>query len=272
MAELANPGQGATDRRGPKLELIEGRISVEAALAARQRRVHVVILREGIHPRRVAGLVALAEQQGVPVKFVPAAEIDTAAHGKTHGGVIALAAPRRPLAVEALLEKLALQTKPPALLLLDGIDDSQNLGFTLRSAEALGIDAVLLKKHVWDFDGTAVCRASSGAFERMLLALIEHAERELALFKKLGLRLLGCVANARRTIYEADLAGGVIVAIGGEKRGLSAALRRQCDGVVRIPMLREVGSLALSHAAAIVMAEVLRQRLVAAGASDSTSA
>ncbi|MDZ7337225.1 MAG: RNA methyltransferase [candidate division KSB1 bacterium] len=243
------------------MELIEGRICVEAALQARQRRLRLIVLREGIHPQRVAELIAMAEQQGVPVKFAPAAEIDAMAHGKTHGGVIALATPRRPLAVEALVERLAAQGKPPALLLLDGVDDSQNLGFTLRSAEALGMDAVLLKKHVWDFDSTAVSRASSGAFERMALALIDDAERQVPLFKKLGMRLWGCVATARRTIYEADMTGGVMVAIGGEKRGLSAAIRRQCDRLVRIPMAGAVGSLALSHAAAIVMAEVMRQRL-----------
>ncbi len=242
------------------MELIEGRICVQAALAARQRRVRLIVVRTGIHPTRVADILRMAEEQGVPVKFAPAAEIDAMTHGKTHGGVVALATPKLPLSLEALIERLAQLTHPPALLLLDGIDDSQNLGFTLRSAEALGIDAVLLKKHLWDFDATAVARASSGAFERMLIGLISEAERDMPRLKRLGLQLWGCVAGARRTIYEVDLTGPVIVAVGGEKRGLSATVRRQCDGMVRIPIAGEVGSLALSHAAAIAMAEVMRQR------------
>jgi 23S rRNA (guanosine2251-2'-O)-methyltransferase len=191
------------------------------------------------------------------------------AHGKSHGGVVALAAPKPPLPLEALMERLAQQTHAPALLLLDGIDDSQNLGFTLRSAEALGMDAVLLKKHLWDFDATAVARASSGAFERMAIAMISQAERDIPQLKRLGLRLWGCVANARRTVYDVDLTLPVIMAVGGEKRGLSAAVRRQCDGLVRIPIAGQVGSLALSHAAAIVMAEVMRQRIARATAAGT---
>lgn len=243
------------------MELIEGRICVEAALAARQRRLRLIVVREGIHPKRVATLFQMAEEQGVPVKFAPAAELDAMAHGKTHGGVVALATPKPPVLLEELVEHLVHQAHAPALLLLDGVDDSQNLGYTIRSAEALGIDAVLLKKHVWDFDGTAVSRASSGAFERMPLAMVGQAERELPQLKRVGLHLWGCVASARRTIYEVDLTGPVIMAIGGEKRGLSAGVRRQCDGMVRIPIAGSVSSLALSHAAAIVMAEVMRQRL-----------
>ncbi|MCR4437950.1 MAG: 23S rRNA (guanosine(2251)-2'-O)-methyltransferase RlmB [bacterium] len=243
------------------MALIEGRICVEAALAARQRRERLVVVREGIHPKRVAAILQMAEEQGVPVKFAPAAEIEAMAHGKTHGGVVALAAPKPPVPLAELVERLAQQARPPALLLLDGVDDSQNLGYTIRSAEALGIDAVLLKKHVWDFDATAVSRASSGAFERMPLAMIEQVERQIPQLKKLGLRLCGCVASARRAIYAVDLTGPLLMAIGGEKRGLSAAVRRQCDGMVRIPIAGSVGSLALSHAAAIVMAEVMRQRL-----------
>jgi 23S rRNA (guanosine2251-2'-O)-methyltransferase len=145
------------------------------------------------------------------------------------------------------------------LLLLEGIDDARNLAFTLRSAAALGCHAVLVKKHLWDFDTADVARSSSGAYERLPLVQIEEAEA-LAKLKKGGFRLLGCMAGARRTIYEVDLTGPVILAIGGEKRGLSSAVRELCDQAVRIPTAGEESSLALSHAAAIVMAEAARQR------------
>jgi 23S rRNA (guanosine2251-2'-O)-methyltransferase len=180
-------------------------------------------------------------------------------HGKSHGGLVAVVSPKPRLGPADLLPILASLTHPPLLLLLEGIDDARNLGFTLRSAAALRADAVLVKKHLWDFDAADVARSSSGAYEMMPLVQIDSAA-ELQFLQRQGLRLLGCLAAAGRTIYEADLTAGVILAIGGEKRGLSAAVRSACDQAVRIPTAPGGGSLALSHAAAIVLAEAARQR------------
>jgi tRNA G18 (ribose-2'-O)-methylase SpoU len=72
--------------------------------------------------------------------------------------------------------------------------------------------------------------------------------------------LYGCIANAQKTLYEVNLAEAVILAVGGEKRGLSAAVRDRCDRLIKIPMLTDIGSLSLSHAAAILLAEAMRQR------------
>ncbi|MDZ7261185.1 MAG: RNA methyltransferase [candidate division KSB1 bacterium] len=243
------------------MEQLEGRICVQAALQARQRKITLLVIRSGLHGSDIQSLLEEAERQNIPVKFAAATEIEAMAQGKTHGGVIALATPKPPLTAEALLERIKRLSHPPALLLLEGIDDSQNLGFTLRSAEALGIDAILLKKHLWDFDSTAVSRASSGAYERMPITLLDQVEKVLPKFKSLALKLFGCIANAKQTMYQVDLTQPVMLAIGGEKRGLSAAVRSQCDSFIKIPMMTDIGSLSLSHSASILMAELMRQRL-----------
>jgi 23S rRNA (guanosine2251-2'-O)-methyltransferase len=243
------------------LEQLEGKICVEAALKARQRKISLIIIRSGLHAGQIQPILDEAEQQNISIKYASGAELDAMAHGKTHGGIIALATPKPPLSWEVVLERIKYQTRSPGLLLLEGIDDSQNLGFTLRSAEAMGIDAVLLKKHLWDFDGAAVSRASSGAFERMPIALLDQVDKTLPRFKNAGLKLFGCIANAKRTIYDADLTAPAILAIGGEKRGLSAAVRNHCDTFIKIPMAAEIGSLSLSHSASVVMAEMMRQRI-----------
>jgi 23S rRNA (guanosine2251-2'-O)-methyltransferase len=161
-----------------------------------------------------------------------------------------------------LLDKCA---QPPLLLLIEGIEDARNLGFTLRSAEALGATAVLIKKHLWDFDPVELARPASGAFERLPLVQLEDTGL-LDDLRRRGLCLLGCVAGAKRSIYQADLTKGVILAIGGEKRGLSGAVRSLCDGLVAIPSIAAAASLPLSHAAAVVLAEARRQRLDSAAA------
>jgi tRNA G18 (ribose-2'-O)-methylase SpoU len=148
--------------------------------------------------------------------------------------------------------------EPALLLLLEGVDDARNLGFTLRSADAFGVHAVMIKKHLWEFDAVEVGRPAAGAYERLALAQIEDVEVLRGLQKR-GVRVIGCVAGAKRSLYEAELAGPVVLAIGGEKRGLSGAVRAVCDEFVSIPTRAEA-SLSLSHAASIVMAEARRQR------------
>jgi 23S rRNA (guanosine2251-2'-O)-methyltransferase len=241
------------------MEQLEGRQSVLAALDARQRRFEIILVSHQAHAEKVQDVLDLAAKRGVPVKRVDSRELSAMSHGKTHGGVVAVVSPKPRLAGGDLPELLAALERPPLLLLLEGIDDARNLGFTLRTADALGADAVLVKKHLWDFDSADVARSSSGAFERLPLVQIDAVE-PLAALQRQGLKLIGCIAGTRRTIHEADLTAGTILAIGGEKRGLSAAVRSLCDQNVRIPTARPHSSLALSHAAAIVLAEAARQR------------
>jgi 23S rRNA (guanosine2251-2'-O)-methyltransferase len=181
------------------------------------------------------------------------------AHGATHGGVMAVCSAKPCTTETQLLEMLEEFSRPAMLLLIEGVEDARNLGFTLRSAEALGASAVLIKKHLWDFDPVEIARPASGAFERLPLVRFDDAGL-LGKLRLRGMRLLGCVAGAKRSIYEADLTGPIILAIGGEKRGLSGAVRGLCDALVTIPTRQGAASLPLSHAAAIVLAEASRQR------------
>jgi len=242
------------------MEHLEGRQSVLAALRARQRRFQVILVRHDAHPEKVQEVIELAQQMSVPLRRVDAKELDALAHGSSHGGVLAICSekPRTsPADLIELLDRLS-QSDPPLLLLLEGVDDARNLGFTLRTADAIGVHAVLIKKHLWDFDATEVARPSSGAYERLPLVQIDDVE-PLRQLQRRGLRLIGCVAGARRTMYDADLSQPAILAIGGEKRGLSGAVRAICDLFVTIPT-RGGASLSMSHAASILLAEAMRQR------------
>jgi len=230
-----------------------------AGLAARQRRFEVILLNQGAHEEEIRDVLDAARAAGVPVKRVARRELDAMAHGATHGGVLALCS-AKPLTTAAELLKILERDHCPLLLLIEGVEDARNLGFTLRSAEALGARAVLIKKHLWNFDPTEVARPASGAFERLPLVQVEDTEL-LENLRSRGLHLWGCVGGAKRTIYDLNLTEGVILAIGGEKRGLSGAVRRICDGIVAIPTMPGKSSLPMSHAAAVVLAEANRQRL-----------
>jgi 23S rRNA (guanosine2251-2'-O)-methyltransferase len=241
------------------MEHLEGRQSVLAALRAYQRRFQVILIRHDGHREKLTDLIELAEQRNVPIRLVEAAELDALAHGATHGGIVAICTPKPRLTPPELLELVDALREPPLLLLLEGVDDARNLGFTLRSADALGVHAVLIKKHLWDFDPVEVARPASGAYERLPLVQIEDVD-VLRQLQRRGVQLVGCLAGAKRSLYETDLTTPVLLAIGGEKRGLSGAVRASCDTFVTIPMHGQTSSLSLSHAASIVMAEAMRQR------------
>jgi 23S rRNA (guanosine2251-2'-O)-methyltransferase len=230
------------------------------ALQNRRRRIQLLVIKQGLPENKISDLLAEAERQKIPVQRLPKNEIEAMVFGKTHGGILALCSPKPAHRMDELIQILCTSGVPPLLLLLEGVEDSQNLGYTLRSAEALGANALLLKKHLWDFDETAVSRASSGAYERMPIVRVEGDGNEIELLRRKHIEIWGCLANAKRTCYEVDLTGPIMLAIGGEKRGLSAAVREKCDGFLRIPMQANSTSLSLSHAASILLAEAMRQR------------
>ena len=241
------------------MEHLEGRQSVLAALRAGKRKFQVVLISHGTHEDRVQEVLDLAAERGVAVRRADRKELDAVAHGATHGGVVAVCSPKPRTGPDELMELVESLTEPPLLLLLEGVEDARNLGFTLRSAEALGVNAVLIKKHLWDLDPIEIARPASGAYERMPLVQIGDVEPVQRL-QRHGLNLYGCLAGVKRTLYETDLAAGCILAIGGEKRGLSGAVRSICDAFLTIPSASDASSLSLSHASAIVMAEAMRQR------------
>jgi len=225
------------------MELLEGRICALAALKAGRRKFEELLLRHGTKDESIRDLLDAAAALKVPVKRVREEALDAMSHAKSHGGVLAVAQPLPPS---------VLPEKTDFILFLDGIDDARNLGYALRTAEAFGVQAVLLRRRAWDFDGGDVSRASSGAYERLPVVIGENVPA--------GHALIGCLMGVQRTIYDEDLTRPLALAIGGEKRGLSAAVRDRCTSRVTIPTREGAPSLSLTHAAAVAMAEVARQR------------
>src|SRR3954469_12147655 len=176
------------------MEHLEGRQSVLAALHARQRKFQVILVSHGAHMEKLQELLDLAAELNVPVKTVDRRELDAMAHGQTHGGVVALVSAKPRRTAEQLIDLIDTLRTPPLLLLIEGVEDARNLGFTLRSAEALGVHAVLIKKHLWDLDAIEIARPASGAYERLPLVQISDVE-PLEQLRKREIKLYGCLAG-----------------------------------------------------------------------------
>ncbi len=240
-----------------ELAVLEGFISVRAALKAGSRPIQAIYLRRDKRDRGIAWLERAATAAGIPVQRVTADEIDARAGGSTHGGVIALAGPRRFVA----LSELGADSPAPFVAMIDGVEDPFNFGQAVRALYAAGCDGLVLRPRNWLSAAGVVARASAGASEWMPTAIAETVGAAAEHFRARGLRV--AVADEERAIplYDADLSGPLFLVIGGEKRGITRSFRDGADLRLAIPYGSAFDqSLGTAAATAVIAFEVLRQR------------
>lgn len=237
--------------------VVEGHRSVEAVLEADVRPIHRVwAVRPG--DRRLARLRALARERGVIIDAVESDRIDALASGRSHGGVIGIVGARRERPVDEVLDEVG---EGSLLVLLDGIEDPFNFGQAVRALYAAGVDALVVRRS-WETALSVVTRASAGATELMPTARVGSIEIAAQAARRRGLRVVCAVADEDATeIHRADLAGGLLLVIGGERRGVTRSFVARADLRVRIGYGRErAPDLGAATAAAIIGFEALRQR------------
>jgi 23S rRNA (guanosine2251-2'-O)-methyltransferase len=240
-----------------KTTLIGGFHAVLAALEDAQDKPFEILLAEGRDDERTRRVRKLANEHGVRLRFAGRSDLDLKAPGLRHQGVLAYV-PERAFDAEDLLYRPA---EPQHLLLvLDGVQDPHNLGACLRTAEAVGVTAVIIPKDR-SAGLTAVARkAAAGAAERVPLVAVTNLARTLARLKELGYWVTGLAGEAQETVFDVDLTGPVALVMGAEAEGLRRLTRDSCDRLVRIPMRGKTESLNVSVAAAVCLYEAFRQR------------
>lgn len=161
---------------------------------------------------------------------------------------------------EAFLAQLEGLDAPPLLLVLDGITDPHNLGACLRSADAAGVNAVVIPKDKAVGLNATVRRVASGAADTIELFVVSNLSRALTQLKEQGVWLVGTDDNAGSGLYEQDLRGALALVMGSEGRGLRRLTREKCDFLISIPMAGAISSLNVSVATGVVLFEAVRQR------------
>jgi 23S rRNA (guanosine2251-2'-O)-methyltransferase len=177
-----------------------------------------------------------------------------------HQGVALVVGARRYATLDEVLARAAERGEPPFVLALDSLEDPQNVGTLLRSAEAAGAHGVIFPTHHQAPLTPAAVKASAGAVEHLLLVPVDDLPAALADLHIRGLRVAGAEAEAPLTARQADLRGPLALVVGSEGQGLGPAVRRRCDLVVRIPMRGAIGSLNAAVAGSILLFEALAQR------------
>ncbi len=236
------------------MSLLYGVHAVAEALAARRlsRLVHV----RGGGPR-VDALVARAEELRIPIETVDRRALDKLTHGGVHQGVAGDVQATPAYTIEELVSGAP---GPPLLVVLDGIEDPQNVGAILRSANGAGVDGVIRQaRHAAPLDG-ATARASAGAVLHVKIATVVNISRALEDLKELNVWSVGLDASASDRYDEVDYTQSTAFVLGAEGTGLRRLVRETCDRLVRIPMAGEVASLNVSVSAGIALFEASRQR------------
>jgi len=206
---------------------------------------------------RVAELVRAAERAGVGVRRVSTTDLDRAARGGVHQGVIAELREADALDVSDLV---ASARGAPLIVVLDGIEDPHNVGAILRTVDAAGGDGVIRQsRHAAPLDGAAA-KASAGAVSHVKIAEVVNIARALEELKDAGVWTVGLAGDAPKRYDEVDLKLPTALVLGHEGDGLRRLVRERCDWLVSIPLLGQVQSLNVSVAAGIALFEAVRQR------------
>lgn len=239
-----------------KEEFIAGRNPVAEALRS-GRALNKVMVQNGA--RGVTEIIAAAKEKGVAVEFVKSDKLDKLAQGVRHQGVVAYAAPVEFKTLEDALKKAAAKGEAPFLLLLDELQDPQNLGALIRTADAAGVHGILLPKRRSCPLNAVVAKISAGAVEYVPVIQIGNIVQQLKDLKKQGFWVAGADMDGE-PYTKVNLTGPLVLVIGAEGKGLGRLVKENCDIIVSLPMQGGVNSLNAAAAGAVLMYEVVRQR------------
>jgi 23S rRNA (guanosine2251-2'-O)-methyltransferase len=240
--------------------IVYGVHAVKALLERHPGRVRQLWLQPGRDDARAAELRRLAALRGARVATRPAAELDRLAGGGAHQGVVAEVTPAAAHSEDDLEDIVRGAGRDTLLLVLDGVQDPQNLGACLRTADAAGVHAVVAPRDRAVGLTAAACKVAAGAAETVPFVQVTNLARALARLRRLGVWLVGTDADAETELHQADLKGPLAVVMGAEGTGMRRLTREACDFRVRLPMRGVVESLNVSVAAGVVLYEALRQR------------
>ena len=238
---------------------------LEALRAGRVRRLRVGNRAD----RRLDQALDFARHIGVAVERVDPPALDRAAKGGVHQGIVADVVEPRDYTIAELVAAAA--PEAPLIVVLDGIEDPQNAGAILRTADAAGVHGIVRQARHAASLGGAAAKASAGAVSHVRVATVVNIARAVDELKDAGLWTVGLVGGTRDTYDQIDLTLPTAIVLGAEGPGLRRLVRERCDRLASIPMRGTVESLNVSVAAGVTLFEAVRQRLLA-GRSDAGKA
>jgi 23S rRNA (guanosine2251-2'-O)-methyltransferase len=246
-----------------KSQYITGLRAVEQLLAVESDDIQRIYAEYQTVNPRVEAIIKTARQDGIEIQAANRARLTQISGESRHQGVVAEV--RRSTVMDeaglrTMVEERLQEGRSLLLLVLDSVQDPHNLGACMRTADAAGVDAVVVPRHGAAGLGPTVSKVAAGAAEQLPFVPVGNLGRVLGWLADYGIRCVGTSDKADCGLYEADLSGSVALVMGREHTGLSKGITSRCDLLVSLPMKGVVSSLNVSVATGICLYEIVRQR------------
>jgi 23S rRNA (guanosine2251-2'-O)-methyltransferase len=239
---------------------IEGKNPVLEALRSGRALNRILISKDIERHSAIAEILHAAKEKNIPIEWLSPEILRTKSSTRSPQGVIAYASAKEYVDVHDLLDITRAKGEPAFYVMLDGLEDPQNLGAIIRTADASGVHGIVIpQRRAVGLTGT-VAKTSAGAIEYVPVARVVNLNNAIKTLKENNVWVIGIDQDGKRTFAEIDFKLPTAIVIGGEGKGISRLVKENCDEVASIPMKGKISSLNASVAAAVTMYEVLRQR------------
>ena len=238
---------------------ISGRNAVLEALKAHTTINKILITKEK-EDGSLGQIIAIARENNLIIQEVDREALDKISGTRAHQGVMAYLAARDYSTVEDILQIAKDRNEPPFILILDEVQDPNNFGAIIRTANAVGVHGIIIPKRRSVALTPTVAKVSAGAIEYMAVARVSNLASTMEELKKEGVWIAGTDLSGETPFFGADLKGSIALVVGSEGYGIGRLVKEKCDYVLSIPMKGEVSSLNASVAAGVVLYEIFRQR------------
>lgn len=238
---------------------VEGRNAVLELLES-GKNINKIYVTKGEKHGSIFKIIAMAKENKVIVVEKDKKQMSQMAQTENYQGVIAIVPPFEYCDIEDILDYAKTKNEPPFILILDGIEDTHNLGAIIRTAETAGVHGIIIPKRRAASVNSTVSKISCGAVEYMKIARVNNITDSINTLKKNGVWVCGTSISADKYYFNQDLTGPIAIVIGNEGKGMSNLVEKNCDFLVKIPMMGKIESLNASVSTGIILYEVLKQR------------
>ncbi len=238
---------------------IEGRNAVIELLES-DKDINKIYITKGEQKGSINKIIAMANEKKVIIVEKDKRQMNLMAQTENYQGVIAIVPPFEYSEIEDILELAKIKNEKPFILILDGIEDTHNLGAIIRTAEIAGVHGIIIPKRRAASVNSTVSKVSCGAVQYMKIARVNNISDSINKLKENGVWVCGTAIDAKSYYFEQDFKEPIAIVIGNEGKGMSQLVKKNCDFLVKIPMKGKIQSLNASVSTGIVVYEVLKQR------------
>lgn len=238
---------------------IEGRNAVLELLES-DKDINKIYITKGELKGSINKIIAKANEKKVIIVQKDKKQMDIMAQTENYQGVIAVVPPYEYSEVEDIIETAKDRNEDPFILILDGIEDTHNLGAIIRTAETAGVHGIIIPKRRAAQVNSTVSKVASGALQYMKIARVNNITDTILKLKDKGIWVCGTAIDAEKYYYDQNLTGPIAIVIGNEGKGMGELVKRNCDFLVKIPMKGKVTSLNASVSTGIIVYEAVKQR------------